>query len=727
MNLKLIEYFSKDFESLALGKNGIFREKKLVRADYYNNMGALAFYKNLSEEVFSITRQKDSIFKLVNCTFGTKDPFETILKELNSEGEHRNFCDDKFWVGRFGIRKTPEETDTNIEIRTFHYFSPSKSDESEPTPTEILHKRFKRNEHSVSIENKDEQFSLTAITYYTKALSEIFESFVDNEESSYDSKMIKNFNFSKPDNLLKLISVFSSLLFDRRTNISKNTLKLTGYTLSCIADSLISGIKDRSNKNEDKNDEIIPMQHFVDFCNRKQDEEWENRKKKTWDIWTEEYFFDLASEKTGFQPKEVLTFIIFTYYLSGRYFSKAGNLTSFSIQIRKILQLLNRFARSEKLEDFSSEDKFFKIIENTFLKMVLEVSSWNSDSTDRPQIYKYKNIISDIDGMPHPEEFTKFNYPNISNNPETREALLFFAKIKLRAKDYPKFKGETIDEIIANIPEASLVNPHQIISSQLTRMLELEVMSIINEKIMEHRFPELMIWKKEPFSYYKRNIVDLKYIRNEIKSNYVIDSQKKSFVDFVDNILLGMSFQSKKNEFKNLVVNNIFSLLQMIQIFDVYTTNPYLSNSFVASTHKKLGDWLKYYELSRMIDAIDLLDKEDTKETKNIIEEMLGKGSMIIHDSTSHYQIALKYYHKAKEFHRNGKEYHNYLNNKLFFLEGSYDDEMYHFGLAMERQAMNSGIIRDNIRALEDEIATSPLLNYDSYANNSVFKDDFMD
>ncbi|OYU94097.1 MAG: hypothetical protein CFE21_17480 [Bacteroidetes bacterium B1(2017)] len=734
VNAEMIRYFSENLNDILDGNNGGFREKKLVMADYYNNIGALTFYKNLSEEVFSITRQQDSIFKLVNCTFGSKDPFETILKELSSEGQHHNLCDDKYWVGRFGERRPSEVEDTKFKKRTFHYFSPSKINKIEHIQTENLHKEIIRNDDSILIENKDEQFSLTALNYYTKALLEIFESFSSSNGSSYNTTNEKTFyfNFSKdkfePENLVCLIGAFSSLLFDRRTNISKNTLKLVGYTLSCIADCLISGLKDDKDEHEK-----FPLQHFIDFCEGKIEEDWKRGKKKAWDTWTEKYYFDLVfernSEKTKptLEPKEVLTFIIFSYYLSGRYFSKAGNLTSFSIQIRKILQLLNRFARSKELKGFTSESNFVNIIESTLLKMVLEVSSWNSDSTDRPQIYKFKNIISDIDGMPHPEEFTKLNYANISNNPETREALLFFAKIKLRASDYPIFIGETIDEMIANIPEASLVNPHQVISSQLTRMLELEVMSIINDKMLDKRFPELIKWTNEPFKYYKRNQVNLRYINNEIKYDFTLSKKQQSFSVFVNDVILGTNFQSKKLEFKNLVINNIFSLLQLIQIFDVYTTNPYLSNSFVASTHKKFGDWLKYYELSRMIDAIDLIDKEDPKETKNIIEEMLGKGSMIIHDSTSHYQIALKYYHKAKEFHRNGKEYHTYLNNKLFFLEGSYDDEMYHFGLAMERQAMNSGIIRDNIRALEDEIATSPLLNYNSYANNSVFKDDFMD
>ena len=70
-------------------------------------------------------------------------------------------------------------------------------------------------------------------------------------------------------------------------------------------------------------------------------------------------------------------------------------------------------------------------------------------------------------------------------------------------------------------------------------------------------------------------------------------------------------------------------------------------------------------------------------------------------------------------FLHESKEYHNFLRSNLIYLEGNYDDEMYHFGIALERQSLNNGSIRERIRRLEEEIADSPLLKYDKYANTT--------
>ncbi|MFY7938423.1 MAG: ATP-binding protein [Flavobacterium sp.] len=716
---KIVEEYTEKLKE-HFGKNITSVEKEIVLADYYNNVGVLLYYKNYSTEVFSLTRIENKMSEIVS----EYNFYQKIKQQFGSEKDFILIDNKNIFKGRFG-KGVPysindgknykqEYQSYNWLLNNRKYDDDKKSDEFD----KFITKKFNRNPE-ISLKNKDEQFSFTALEYYRRSLYHSIVSIVGTK-GKYQIK------FNEKSSIKKLVSIAANLLYDRRTTIPKNTLRIIGYTLSCIGDSLISGTKDSDFKK---------IEHFINFIinnlpNNDNGKLSEYEKKKAWDKMVDGYFMNLYNDKVN--DEAFLTFIIFIYYVSGRYFSKSGIHTSFGIQLKKILQVINRFSNhdNDSSKKQQKEDKkiieFLKVLEDTILPLILEIASWNSDSTDRPQIYKYKNIISSIEGMPHPPGFARYNYSNISNHPDTREAILLFAKIKLRSNSYPKIEYNNLENITNNIPELALITPYQTISSQLSRMLELEVMSIINDKILKNYFPEIYHeWGEEPYSFFKRNFIDVEDIKNypHIRFTSKEIEKERQFYDFLKYNIRSDEFTTKKKDFKNLVVNAIFSLLELIQIMDVYTINPYISNSFYASTHQKFGTWLKYYELSRLIDLIDGIEKEDKNETKNIIESMVGRGAMIIHDSTSHYQIALKHFHKAKEFHKNGKEYQNYLTNNLIFLEGSYDDELYHFGIAMERQSLNDESIRKRIRDLEKEVSKSPLLKYEYFANNKPLGD----
>jgi hypothetical protein len=183
------------------------------------------------------------------------------------------------------------------------------------------------------------------------------------------------------------------------------------------------------------------------------------------------------------------------------------------------------------------------------------------------------------------------------------------------------------------------------------------------------------------------------------------------------------------NEYAALISNSIFCLKQIISIIKIYDVNYYLSYSYLAHFHRELGVWLQHYklcqELYRRISEksqnsnykktfvdINILDKN--------LDSLLGAEAMTILDATSQFQIALQLYHKAKEVHSNGMAYQSQINN-FIYLEDDFNDNLYHFGIALERQMLNSYKIRTQIKTLENELKDSPLYKYDSYTNNDDF------
>lgn len=689
-----------------INKSTYCSEVFLIKADFLNNIGGLLFYKNYSNLVFSVTRSQKNFESIIN-----ESNFLNKLKnEFEKEDKHILIEKRGYYEERFTYKPEEVKSVSNNNI--------SVAGSKIPIDTEIkliyLFNEKSENfvdDRIISLKYKDEQFSETSLEYYRLSLYNILQSI------NFPDRLFPTLR--ETSSIKDLVCFAASLIFDRRTNISKNTLKIIGFTLSGIGDCILTGIKNDTINDNNVHSLNMFWEKYKDLRDRFAINE---SRKKRWDYIVDKYFLEVY--KNNIRANEFVTFTIFTYYLAGRFHSKAGILTSFGIQLKKIIQILNRFSciidsENNEINIFNKDHDIYEEIEESLLSMLLEVASWNSDSTDRPQIYKFKNVITSIEGMPHPDEFARNNYTNISNSPDVKEALLLFAKFKLRAKDYPIIKGENLDEITRNIPETQLINQYHTISSKLTRMLEMDVMAIINDEILKVHFVELEEWKEKPFKFFKRVKIGIDEIPHKIYSKVFESESEKSFYKFLGENILCPDFQNKKLDFKNLVVNSVFCLLELIQILDVYGVNPYISNSFKAACHAKLGRWLKYYELSRLIDLIDGMKKEDLNETKNIIESMVDEGTMVIHDSTSHFQIALKHLHRAKEFHKNGKEYHNYLQSNLIFLESTYDDEMYHFGIALERQSLNNGSIRDRIRTLEKEIADSPLLKYEKYVNNS--------
>lgn len=512
------------------------------------------------------------------------------------------------------------------------------------------------------------------------------------------------------------------------------------------------------------------------------------------DQWLENFVMQISAENNDDYLKGLndLNIIIFLYYLSGRFYSKAGKSVSHSFQLRKIIQIISNCVKIEP-KDNPHQNSLLKLIQEAILPMILEVASWNSNSTDRPQIYKYKFLIrlDETNVIYHPRHLSKHIYSNISNNPETKEAVLLFAQLKVKSIDFSKYKN--LLESLNKCEEQSLVNQNGSISTQFSRILELDLQNNINRALLKTylspKLDKLIVdprcknevgsnegiiayWEStlygafkkynptnpsDRYSKYDKDLsskittigkiieafsnqtfieVDIEkifftkrvYLTKKILFTKRIYSTKKVFptketFSTKSTLLIEKTLDIKKiiDEYAALITSSIFCLRQIISIIKIYDVNYYLSYSYLAHFHRELGVWLQHYkfcqEIYREYAKKNKVDFNDINILDKNLKEQLGKEAMTVLDATSQFQIALQLYHKAKEIHSNGAAYQSAINN-FIYLEDDFNDNLYHFGIALERQMLNSYVIRKRIKELEDDLKDSPLYNYNSYANN---------
>ncbi len=469
-------------------------------------------------------------------------------------------------------------------------------------------------------------------------------------------------------------------------------------------------------------------------------ENYEPRPMKYWDDITYDYFGLIdnpdskvpGSFKTPFCETQ---FIVFVYYLSARFFSKGGLNHNFSHLIKKIFQIVrNNLDRKDKQPVISEDmEKVVSFFENTLLKLVLESASRSSYSTDRPQMQKYKyfeglNQIGNYQGnfVHHPKAFRRYNYFNLSNGPEVKEAILYFALLKLKTTQYPElnlsphlsakelsnplkvFRRAKRDHDILyrylnhEMPELKLINPYNVPSSQYSRLLEVDLHTRINYIIMKkiaNQYKDIHSWESDLYFQLKRT-PEQANISTRVRESRI----HRGIYNFLCE----------------LVSSSIYLFVQQIKVYSIFQVNPLLNNTHLAKYHMRLGRWLKYYLILNCMNKVFYPEKKESLIDSKIDALFGNTFSKISLDTTSQFQIALQLLHKTKQYHSNGVAFKRDMENKVY-LEGDYSDITYNFGLAVERHKVNAGKIRKEIRELEKELADSPLLTYESFTNSEMY------
>lgn len=512
---------------------------------------------------------------------------------------------------------------------------------------------------------------------------------------------------------------------------SKSKLKILAITLSKIGDVILSFLPtslSNIEKENNINNQVNLIELFKPLLEKKDLESnllfFGNEYFLSFDHESNGIKFDdLASaESANYTTTQILLFLIRIYFLSSKIYEKSGINVSASFQLRKILHVLRISVRIDN-EDEDTK-RCFELIDNFFMRKILKIISWNSSSTDRPQTDKFEAFFGD-EGIIHNKRLTKSIYKNISNSPETKEALLFYAPIRIKSWNFESilssvenisnFNKRVFQKSLPWFEEQSLNDPYNNISSQFTRILELSFQERCNNRILKKYFSNFFKnasgltidnkWNKEKYYQYK--------------SNQNIDERK----EMIFKIFNEYWFQYKKDEkaiskkemykyFGELIAGSIYSLYEIIRIINISGVSYMLSYSYLGHFHRKLGIWMRLYTYLRILNKFEKI----TFDIKKITGDMIGPDSLRTLDSTSQFQLAAQNYRKAIQLHTQGETYQRQIRG-LLYLEDDFNDNLFHYCAAVERQQIISGRLSNHIEYIEGITEESQMLNMDRFWN----------
>jgi hypothetical protein len=444
-----------------------------------------------------------------------------------------------------------------------------------------------------------------------------------------------------------------------------------------------------------------------------------------------DYLRNIDKIKLDFNENIQPRFVIHLYYLSALFYLEAGDRASAVFQLRKIIFVL----RSVNLiDDGKPVYEILRCLEFNLIRRILELSSLMSHSSDRPQLAKFKKYF-DIHTSRTPHEYSNELYGNLSNNPDTKETILAYAILRMR---YFKFTTETknicLKDQFNSIPEHKLLSPYNSISHQITRLMELDLHTKMNYMLIE-----LNLAKKIELDYkVKINDKDATnfqlFGKGSHWENYyfhdskLYDLEKGTFLDKgpkqesksrIEELIKALDACPGKEvwfeEYVSLVLNSIFNLTQMKRIVNTFGNNYILSYSYLGKIHQDLGTWLKHLHLCRIIEP-----KSEKGTVDKRLVDLIGFQDCIGLDALTEYQMAAQFYYFAIQMHKEGTIYRNRMNN-LIYLEDDFNDNLYHFGAALERLKINSLSIRNAITYLKKDLYKANMYKYTTFIGDETY------
>lgn len=541
---------------------------------------------------------------------------------------------------------------------------------------------------------------------------------------------------------------------DIRKHSNRNLLYNLGLTLCRLADILLTSITRISQKEGEKQvkiafEDVISDSLFKYFREYRSSETTrelfiQNLKKE---------IITTVSEGLTADPLRRLRLVLGCLLTSAKYFEASGKIAYSNSQLKKILRILASVTKISAAEGEKEEktNNTLLFLDQNILYNILRNTSINSNSTDRSQILRYKYYL-DIRNLRLKPEQAKAIYNNLSTNPEMREAIILFARLR---QGSVKFSDTYNSNFTQMIPEQSIVSPYNTIAFQWTRIQELNFQADLNFKLQREYFePQLnrifgfpkepspshsnlsQFWKDVLFDIYsgipEEYLTDLITFSCTDENGRLNDIFEKIEADNAyhpvdpDRILvtflrdLVSALNNDENialfrQFGSVVINSIHSLHHAIEILQTYGLNYPAGFAYTGDLYKKLGKWMQLFHLCKLFQTIQpgcfnyRLEKH--------LESLIGIEQLRMLDPIAIFQTAILNYRRAIELHQEGAAYKTKIQ-ALNYLDDDFNDNIDHFASALERQLMNSGEIRRNIKKLEKMLKKSQVFDYRFYVNN---------
>jgi|GEM_PF-3530879 len=541
---------------------------------------------------------------------------------------------------------------------------------------------------------------------------------------------------------------------DIRKHSNRNLLYNLGLILCRLADILLTSITRINQENDEKPvkiafENVISGSLFRYFLEYRKNEATREVFIQNLKI---EIITTVGEGLTG-DPLKRLRLVLGCLLTSAKYFEAAGKIAYSNSQLKKILRILASVTKIKAAEPEKEEkiNNTLLFLEQNILYNILRNTSINSNSTDRSQILRYKYYL-DIRNLRLKPEQAKAIYNNLSTNPEMREAIILFARLR---QGSVKFSPAYNSNFTQMIPEQSIVSPYNTIAFQWTRIQELNFQADLNFKLQREYFePQLnhifgftqttltghsnlsQFWKDVLFDIYSG--VPEEYLTDLITFSCngdntglntilgIIEADNGSrpvdpkgiLVDFLRNLVNALNNNHNIalfRQFGSVVINSIHSLHHAIEILQTYGLNYPAGFAYTGDLYKKLGKWMQLFHLCKLFQTIQPACFNYRLE--NQLESLIGIEQLRMLDPIAIFQTAILNYRRAIELHQEGAAYKTKIQT-LNYLDDDFNDNIDHFASALERQLMNSGEIRRNIKKLEKILKKSQVFDYLFYVNN---------
>lgn len=516
-------------------------------------------------------------------------------------------------------------------------------------------------------EAQDRRVPIAAFNYYLQAINEI-----------YNSKFVISTNDNPNETLLFKICALAETIKTSSNSLDRDIILRYAGALSNITNILFSAYAETRN-NSTKDTLLKPFTSFLHL---------EDLHLSNYKTISSVILGDISNSQTLFH------LIISSYYTAGKCYLWAGRSVSYGFQLRKMLHVY-RLCTGYNISHVD-----YKVISKEILAECLDVISWNSISTDRPQLEKYKNYFDLNSKYFQDIKTSKSLFSFTSPNPEVREIVLFYQYIALKElkSQLIKLNKRRSFELIVKVTNYNnFASQNKLIGSMFIQTHEYHLQVILNGFFFEHcndAIPTYInnewlygtnsfdSWALSDFEatdkHWTSGVNDMHHLFESIKyelarrinynfnhynnlndfviselSDAVIKNKSPETYEIFHNkiyelISINKMIAIEYEKYLSIVLNSIYCISEIINIYHASGTSYLMNNSALGDYHRRLGLWLKKLEFFKMIYErfYGFIDKnyyqdmlKGLKPTKNInLNPILRLSKMINPD----YAISLK-------------------------------------------------------------------------------------
>lgn len=431
-------------------------------------------------------------------------------------------------------------------------------------------------------------------------------------------------------------------------------------------------------------------------------------------------------------------------YIAAIYFEKAGDYKGYVFQLTKIIHVLRLVVLKVKQSNDGKlpiePQPFLDFLNERILYKAIRYNYKAYKNYDHSEAQQLKNSLGLNDNGPAQEmELEKAIRASTSAAEDIKEILLIYADIKLKLFPVKKLKLE--DGLINPYTNVSLRGNRLSQLNYKSHFNYKYLKKLIEEDNSETTPDEDAVqsealgqkekaieWKEKGKDMKEEKAIDGKEKdaedknsdnKIEIKSIIDKDEAKKIIAGVLNRFSEGSFEEKDKLELEFIILDSIFILYEMRLTIEIFGQSYIHNHSWYASIYRRLGFWsMLYHEYiegvkSREVggqsangnenqddaEPAKIFEKGHSKELEEVLKKMIGQEEFTDLDPISFYEKALKHCYSIYETHSEGQAYQDFIQ-EMNYLDDDFNDNLYHFSATMERMRINFDMVENHIKKL---------------------------